>query len=87
MQPQIATLPRNSVLILTDATNARYNRQSAAAMKEFAAQNSPFVKASAVVGADGLREVLLDAVRFFTRRPIKACATREEALEWLVAHG
>jgi len=52
-QQQIALLPRKSVLILTDATNAVFNKESAKAMKEFAAKNSPFVKASAVVGAVG----------------------------------
>ena len=86
-QPQIALLPLKSALIVTDATNAIYNKESAKAMKEFAAKNTPFVKASAVVGADGFRAVLLEMVRLFTKREIKACKNRDEAMEWLVSHG
>jgi hypothetical protein len=84
-QQEIAKLPPKSALILTDATNAIYNKASSAAMKEFAAKNTPFVKASAVVGADGIRAILLEAVRLLTRREIKACESREEAMEWLVS--
>jgi hypothetical protein len=86
-QQQIALLPLKSVLILTEVTNAIYNKESAKAMKEFAAKNTPFVKASAVVGADGFRAVLLEAVRLLTRREIKACKNRDEAMEWLVSRG
>ena len=85
-QQQIALLPEKSVLILTDVTNAIYNTESAKAMKEFAAKNSPFVKASAVVGADGFRAVLLETIRILTKREIKACKSRKEAMEWLVSH-
>ena len=83
-QEQISKLPPKSALILTDATNAVYNGASSAAMKEFASKNTPFVKASAVVGADSFRAILLEAIRLLTRRDIKACETREEAMEWLV---
>jgi hypothetical protein len=79
-------LPRNSVLILTDATNAIYNKESAKAMKDFASKNTPFVKASAVVGADGFRAVLLEAIRSLTKRKIKACKNRADAMEWLANH-
>ena len=84
-QQQISKLPPKSALILTDATNAVYNKASSAAMKDFAAKNTPFVKASAVVGADGIRTILLEAVRLLTRREIRACATREEAMAWLAS--
>jgi hypothetical protein len=82
-QKQIAQFPPKSALVLTDATDATYNQQSSAAVKEFAARNGPYVKASAVVGADGLRSVLLRLVATVTGRNIKPCRDRSEALEWL----
>jgi hypothetical protein len=84
-QEQIALLPRNSVLVLTDARNAIFNAESAKAMKDFASKNTPYVKASAVLGADGFRAVLLQAVRMLTQRDIKAFKNREEALSWLAS--
>ncbi len=83
-QQRIARLPPESGLILTDVTDAVYNQEGAAAIKEFALHNTPYVKASAVVGADGLRSISLKSVALLTRREIKPFKTRDEALEWLV---
>jgi hypothetical protein len=83
-QKKISALPPKSALILTDASNAVYNTESSNAMKEFSKNNTPFVKASAVVGAEGLRAVLLQAIAALTRREIKSCKTRIEAMDWLI---
>lgn len=80
---KIASVPQKSALILTDVTNATYNNVSSAAIKDFTSKNTPFVKASAVVGADGLRAVLLQAVAAITKREIKTFGTRTEAMDWL----
>jgi hypothetical protein len=37
------------------------------------------------VGADGVRLILLQTVSLLTRREIKTCKTRQEALDWLVS--
>jgi hypothetical protein len=83
-QKQISLHPTNSVLILTDVTGTTYNNEVSVAIKDFTAKNSAYVKKSAVVGVDGLRMVLLRTVMLLTRRDIKPCATRQEALDWLV---
>jgi hypothetical protein len=84
-QTMISKLQANSALFLTDATNAAYNSETGAAIKEFAAKNTPFVKASAVVGADGMKTVLQTAVAMHTHRDIAAFPNRNEAMDWLVA--
>lgn len=81
----IAKSAPKSALVLTDVTEATYNKEVAAAIKDFTDKNSPYVKASAVVGADGVRLILLQTVIMITRREIKACQARQEALEWLAA--
>ena len=83
---KIAALPSKSGLILTDATDTVYNTATSAAMKEFSNHNTPFIKASAVVGAEGLRAVLVQAIARLTRRAIRLCKTRDEALDWLASH-
>lgn len=81
----IAKCPPKSALILTDVTNAVYNKEVASAIKEFSTHNTPYVKHSAVVGASGLSQVLLQTVIFLTRRELKAFSTRDQAKAWLVA--
>lgn len=82
----IGQYPAKSALVLTDVTNAVYNKDVAAAIKEFVSSNTPFVQASAIVGADGVRQVLLQTVIMITRREIKTFQNREAAKEWLCTH-
>jgi hypothetical protein len=82
---KISKMPANSVLILTDGTNAAYNKDTGAAIKEFVAKNTPFIKASAVVGIEGMKAVLQTAVSIQNHREIAAFPTRKEAMDWLVS--
>lgn len=76
--------PPASLLILTDVTGASFNSGTNALMKSYSKANSPFVKRSAVVGATGLRRIILQGVRVFTGRDIRPFDDRESALNWLV---
>jgi len=80
----IASFPPKQALILTDVVGAQYNKSVADRMKEFSKHNTPYVLASAAVGAAGVQLVLLQTLIFLTRREIKLFSTRAEALEWLV---
>ncbi len=82
-QPIIASYPPHSLLVLADASNVRFNAESNAAIQEFAIKNTPYVKASAVVGAEGLRYLVWKAVEQAAARHIKPFETRQEALDWL----
>lgn len=83
-QRLIASEPPNSVLTLTDFTNSHYDREVSNALKEYAKSNKPYVKAAAVVGITGLKEIMLNAVTLFTRRSMTSFGSLEEAKEWLV---
>lgn len=85
IQQEISARPPKSVLLLTDVTGAVYNGESARGIKEWASKNTPFIKASAVVGATGFLATILAGIRLFTGRDIRAFGTREEAMEWLVS--
>lgn len=76
-----------SALVLTDVTEAVYNQDVATAIKSFVQINTPFIKASAVVGAEGVRLILLNTVIFLTRRELKTFKTRQEAQDWLASVG
>lgn len=81
----IAKHAPKSALILTDSTGATYNSEVSNAMKDFSSKNTPYVKGSAVVGADAMRKVLVAAIRVATKRDIRTFDSREEAMDWLVS--
>jgi hypothetical protein len=76
--------PLNSVLTLTNVSGTKYNREVIQAMKEFVNDNKPFVKAGAVVGIDGLKRVVYDAITRFSGRNLPAFDDNEKAKDWLV---
>jgi hypothetical protein len=82
-QKLIASRPAKTALVLMDVTNCFYNAEGAMALKLFARNNSPYIKASASVGAKGLRLLLHQATAAFAGREIKAFDTRNQALDWL----
>lgn len=83
----VAAQPRDSLLVLTDVSDSRYNATVLQGLKELAAHNAPYVKASAVVGITGLRRIAYQAVIVFSKRNIKTFDSRESARAWLVTQG
>jgi Cu2+-containing amine oxidase len=80
----ISSRPLNSILTLTDVTDIRFNEELSQKMKEFTSHNKPYVRAAAVVGITGLRQVIYNAVVAFSRRKIATFDTRDDAKKWLV---
>jgi hypothetical protein len=79
----ISAKPMNSLLTLTDVTNARFDEAVNSGMKEFTAHNRPYVKAAAVVGITGLKKVIFGAVMAFSKRNIASFDDAEQAKCWL----
>lgn len=82
----IRSQPQSSVLILTDVTDARYNLEVVEKLKEFTNGNNPYVKASAVVGLDGLKKIVYNAVVMFSGRRLSVFEDIEKAKDWLIEH-
>ena len=80
----ISTKPENSLLTLTDVTNARFNEKVGDSMKVFSAHNKPYVKAAAVVGITGLKKIIFGAVMAFSKRNLESFDEVEQAKNWLV---
>lgn len=84
-QKIIASQPSKSVLAVFDATNTHYNTEMLSAMKEFTKANTPYIKAAAVVGIEGLLKIALTAVGSASGRPFVTFPDRQSAMEWLIA--
>jgi len=76
--------PPNSVLTLTDVTDAKYNLEVIEALIEFTKGNKPFVKAGGVVGLDSLKKAIYNSVMHFSGRNLLAFDDIEKAKDWLV---
>jgi hypothetical protein len=80
----IRTQPPKSLLLITNVTNTGFDTEVAAVMGEYASHNTPFVKASAVVGVSGVQKVVLAAIKALTGRDFYVTDSMEDAQEWLV---
>lgn len=84
----IGRMPKNSVLTLTDVTNAIYDDAFNAVAKDLLACNKPYVLAGAVVGVTGWRRVAYWAALLFSGRDnLKLFDTADAAKDWLVGYG
>ncbi|MEP6642879.1 MAG: STAS/SEC14 domain-containing protein [Acidobacteriaceae bacterium] len=85
VQSEVASHPKNSVLILADFCDAEFDKEVATQMKKVLALDRPFVKRAAWVGADKIPKVYIDNFKTFSQRKFPTFATREEAMNWLVS--
>jgi hypothetical protein len=84
IQMTVARHERNSVLILTDMTDAHIDRTGAQRMKEVLVLDTPYVKRSAWLGIQSIPKAFIDNFKSFSHRELTFFDTREQALEWLV---
>ncbi|RPI01470.1 MAG: hypothetical protein EHM64_15670 [Ignavibacteriae bacterium] len=81
---QIRKFPPKSLLIITNVTDTGFDTQVAAIMGEYADHNTPYVKASALVGIAGVQRVVLAAIKAMIGRDFFIAGSMEEAQEWLI---
>jgi hypothetical protein len=64
----VTVQPLGSVLVLTDFTGAKFDRDAMRAIKETAVFDKPFVKRSALVGIEGMPASFYEELKSFPRR-------------------
>ena len=81
----VAKEPPKSLLVLADLTKSQISKEVAAKWKAFAKHNEPYVKVTALVGVEGIKKVIYQAVlKFSGRKNLILFKSIEEAEEWLV---
>jgi len=76
--------PENSVLVLTDIRSTVVSKEAVGIAKDSSAQTTKYVRKTAVLGVEGFRKVLLDAVSRFSGQKIVTFDDVEKAKDWLV---
>lgn len=84
-QKKITTMPPKSVRLITDVTNAEVTKEVVNAIMAYAKSNTPFLKASGVVGAEKLKSVITLNVSTTVGRTINNFGSRTEAKDWLAS--
>lgn len=74
---------RNSVLLLTNVSNTVYDMSIVPVVKDYVVSNTPYIRASAVVGVDGIKKAIFSTLRFLTLHEINQFDTVQEAKDWL----
>jgi len=75
---------RRDLLTLTDVTGTDVNSAVVKVLKDFVANNGPFVRAGAVVGLDRIRAMEFLAIVKFSGRNLKAFTDIDGAAQWLI---
>jgi hypothetical protein len=76
--------PAKTALVITKVTETKFDKEIANIIKEYAQHNTPYVKASAIVGIAGWAKIILTAIKTLTGRDFYLANTMDEAQEWLV---
>ncbi len=80
----IRAQPEDTLLILTDVTEGKYNMDVIESLKEFTMGNTPYVRASAVVGLDGLKKAIYNMIVMFSKRRFPVFKDTLSAKDWLI---
>jgi len=81
----IVKYPEYSVLTISNIKNIRFDSAVKLAWAEWTAFNSHYVKYGAVIGADGIKKIMVNsALNISGRTNMNFVFTKEEAIEWLL---
>jgi len=73
-----------SLIVLCKINEMHFNNQIKDIFIDFVKGNKPFVKASAVLGVNGLRQILFNGIMKLTGRDVRSFDEEIKAKEWLV---
>jgi len=77
--------PPNSILCLCSVESGKFDNEITQVLKEFVKHNEPYIKVTAVVGVEGLKQIIFNGVLLFTKRKnLVLKGSKQEALDWLV---
>jgi hypothetical protein len=88
VRKEVPRHPRGSLLVLVDATGARFNAEVVRVSKEVTRAHREYERASAFVGLSAMQRLAFRTAQAFSgRSDMRDFRTREEALAWLVEQG
>lgn len=80
----IASQPEKSVLAIANMEGTHFDSNTVQRMKLFIKSNTPYIRATAVIGMSALQSVIFKTIlRFTGRKNLRVCGSMEEARNYL----
>lgn len=84
-KPIIEAYAGRALYTITDITNVRFDSTTKELVAAWTAHNKPYVKYGVVVGMDGIKKIMVNAIFALSgRKNMSSASTREAAIEWLL---
>jgi len=77
-----------SLFTITNIRKVKFNSETKKIIAEWMAYNKPYVKYGAVIGFDGIKRIVVNAIfKMGGRKNMTFSASKEQATEWLLRQG
>ena len=88
IMPEIAKYPEKSLYTITNVESVWFvNTKSKELVSQYMKANEPYVKCGAVIGLDGIKKIMINAIFTLSGRSNMHFAfTKEQAIKWLLKH-
>jgi hypothetical protein len=77
--------PIGTAMSLANIQEMHFNNQIKDLFMNFVRENKPYMKASAIIGVTGLKQVVFNGIMKLTGRDVKSFNDENQAKEWLVS--
>jgi len=85
---RVAKYAEQSLFSITNIKNVRFNSETRKIVAEWMDYNKPYIKYGAVIGFDGIKKLMVNAIfRMSGRKNMIFSSNREHATEWLLKQG
>jgi hypothetical protein len=75
-----------TTICLANIEEMHFNNQIKDIFLDFVKGNKPYMKASAIIGVKGLRQILFNGIMKVSGRDVKSFDSENQAKEWLISH-
>jgi len=84
-KPVIIKYAAKSVYTITNIEGVRYDTKTKKIVAEWMEHNKPYVQYGAVIGMDGIKRIMVNAIFALSgRKNMGSATTKEEAITWLL---
>jgi len=87
-KPIVETYAGRPLYTITNIEGVKFDTKTKKVVAEWMEHNKPYVKYGVIVGMDGIKKIMVDAIFALSgRKNMTSAPTKEQAIEWLLSQG
>ena len=87
-KPVISKYPPKSIYTITNFDGLHFDRESKNLITPYTEANKPYVIAGAIIGLDGLKQIMANTIFSVSgRKDLTILSTKEEAIQYFINNG